>query len=364
MSEDVYFKLGERLNEYPVKILLVEPYLNILREFYSEKQAAIGGVFPLGGHTAAEAAKKLNRDEKETLDLLEAMADNGTMFVTKTDDGVLKYALTPFVPGVIEFQLMRGTDTPKDRRFAKKLEEFMEGEMADIMKEVIKDEKVMKELIPSPPARIVTVEKELPKTAEIYPYEEVTKLVEQEDSFAAAICYCRHHAYLIDKPCKVENVPEYSCLLFGKVADYIVDRKFGKRITKEEALQIIKQTEDAGLVHNTNNFIDSTVFVCNCCGCCCGFLKGVKETQNKIMLAISNFELNIDEDSCSGCGDCIERCQMDALSLQNEVIEVNAGTCIGCGNCVTVCPTESLSMVRRVTEEPPEAGDSMTAMGI
>ena len=364
MSQDTYFRLGERLNEYPVKMLLVDPFFSILREFYSEEQAALGAEYPTGAHTAAEAADKLNRDVKELEPMLETMADNGTMFVTQNDDGINQYSLTPFVPGVVEFQLMRGTDTPRDRHFAQKLEELMEGEMKDLMVAAMQDEKMIKELIPNPPARIITVDKHLPKTTEIYPYEELTKLVEKETSFAAAICYCRHHAYLVDRPCEIENVPEYSCLLLGKVADYIVDRKFGKRISKEEALQILKDTEDAGLVHNTNNFIESTVFVCNCCGCCCGFLRGLKEMGSSPMVAYSNFEVAIDEASCSGCGDCIDRCQMDALELKDEVITVEMKKCIGCGLCVTACPTESLSMIRRRNEVPPEAADKMQGLGI
>ena len=119
MSEDVYFRLGERLNEFKMKMLLVEPYMKILREFYTEEQATLGAEFPIGAFTAEELAEKLNREKGPLVDLLEDMADNGLIFVTKTDAGVSRYALTQFVPGVVEFQLMRGRDTPKDRPLKK-----------------------------------------------------------------------------------------------------------------------------------------------------------------------------------------------------------------------------------------------------
>ncbi len=363
MSEDIYFKLGERLNQYPVKMLLVEPFLKILREFYTEEEARLGSVFPMGSHPASDLAEKLGRDEGPLTDLLETMADKGMVFVTK-EAGTSKYALTPFVPGVVEFQLMRGTDTPKDRKVARMMEDFMEGEMGDLMRETLKDPEVAKQLIPTPPARTITVEQELPQGTQIYPFEKLTELVEKEDYFGVAKCYCRHHAYLIDQPCQVEGVPEYSCMVFGRTAEYVVDRGFGKQISKEEAYEILRASEKAGLVHNTNNFIDGTIFVCNCCGCCCGFLKTIKKFDSNAMLAFSNFEVQANREECVGCGDCIDRCQMEALSLVDDLISVEAARCIGCGNCATVCPTECLVMVRRSGAAPPASRGAGQPLGM
>jgi len=106
MTEDIYLRLGERLNHYQVKMLLVDGYLNILREIYTEEEALVGAEVPLGSHTAAELSEKLGRDEASLTSLMETMADKGTVFVTKTEEGIHRYALTPFVPGVVEFQLV------------------------------------------------------------------------------------------------------------------------------------------------------------------------------------------------------------------------------------------------------------------
>ncbi len=363
-DQDVYFRLGERLNRYPMKMLLVEPYLAILRRFYTEEEAELGAAMPMGSRTAAELAVELGRDVEALTERLETMADKGTAFVSKEDDGVSRYALTPFVPGVVEFQLMRGTDTPRDREIARMLEDFLEGEMGDLMGEAFKDPEVVKELIPNPPARTITIEQELPPGTQIYPFEKLTELVERETSFAAAKCYCRHHAYLLDRPCRVEGVPEYSCLAFGKTADYIVDRGFGKRITKAETYAILEATEKAGLVHNTNNFLERTMFICNCCGCCCGFLKSIKRFDSNAMLAYSNFVVQADPESCAGCGDCLDRCQMEALSLVEERIRVETARCLGCGNCATVCPTGFLTMVRRSDASPPRGDDQTQPLGM
>ncbi|UCD84188.1 MAG: 4Fe-4S binding protein [Deltaproteobacteria bacterium] len=363
MSEDVYYKLGERLNEYQVKMLLVEPFFKVLREIYSEEEARLGAEYPAGPHTLKEASELLGRDEKELEPLLEKMANQGTMFTTR-DGEVIRYALTPFVPGVVEFQLMRATDTPRDRRMAAAFEELMEGEMGELMRAALQDKETAKQMIPNAPARTVTVEKELPADSEIFPFEKVSELFDQEESFGAAKCYCRHHAYLVNRPCQVKGIPEYSCLMFGKTADYVVERGFGKRITKEEALEITRQCAEAGLVHNVNNFSGGLVFLCNCCGCCCGFLQSIKRFNTDAMVAYSNFMVQINAEECTGCETCIDRCPMEALSLEDDVATVNPELCIGCGNCKSVCPEECMIMVRRSDKKPPKIDKSIVALGV
>ena len=86
--------------------------------------------------------------------------------------------------------------------------------------------------------------------------------------------------------------------------------------------------------------------------------------NSNAMVTQANFVVAIDRESCSGCGDCIDRCQMEALSLVDEIISVNEDMCLGCGNCVPACPTESLSMVRRANVEPPEAKDTLHTLGM
>ncbi len=361
--DDVYYRLGLRLNENQVKMLLVEPFFKILEEFYTPEQAEIGARFPIGAFTIPELTKTYNMDGETLTEKLESMADNGLIFVIKAKDGTRKYALTQFAPGVVEYQLMRGRDTPKDRKVAKMLQEFMEGEMRDIMTAAFQDPELVKQLMPEAPARIITVEQEMPQKIEIYSYEKLSEMIDKDTLFAAATCYCRHHKFLIDDPCKIEGLPQHSCLLLGEAADYAIDRGFGNKITKEEAQEILDLSERAGLMHNVGNYSDRAVFVCNCCGCCCEFLGTVKRTNSSAMLAHANFGVAIDGESCSGCGDCIPRCQMDALSLVDEVITVNEEMCFGCGNCVSTCPTESLSMVRRASVEPPEAKEMLSELG-
>jgi NAD-dependent dihydropyrimidine dehydrogenase PreA subunit len=353
------------LNENQVKMLLVEPFFKILEEFYTPEQAEVGARFPIGSFTIEELTETYDQDAESLTEMLETMADNGLIFVIRGKDGARKYTLTQFVPGVVEYQLMRGRDTPHDRKTAKMLKDFMEGEMRALMDPILKDPELMKQMMPEAPARIITVEGLLPEnTTEVYSYERLSAMIDKETCFSAATCYCRHQKYLVDDPCKIEGLPQHSCLLLGEAADYAIDRGFGKSITKEEAHEIVALSEKAGLMHNVGNYSDRAFFVCNCCGCCCEFLATAKRAQNNALLDYSNFIVRADKETCSGCGDCIDRCQVDALRLVEEVICVNDNMCFGCGNCVSVCPTDSLTMERRRKLEPPEAKERLSQMGL
>jgi Fe-S-cluster-containing hydrogenase component 2 len=94
-------------------------------------------------------------------------------------------------------------------------------------------------------------------------------------------------------------------------------------------------------------------FVCNCCGCCCGIFRMLVKHRNPRAVAQANFVVQATAEDCSGCGDCLERCQVQALSIANEVVRIESSRCIGCGLCSTTCPTGCLELVRRETVVAP-----------
>jgi ferredoxin len=128
-----------------------------------------------------------------------------------------------------------------------------------------------------------------------------------------------------------------------------------RALTKEEALEVLKVAADAGLVHQVGNNLeggsDTLWFICNCCTCSCGILRGMKELGIANVVARSAFVNTVDETLCNGCEDCLAYCQFDALSMDGMLAVVDSIRCVGCGVCVPACSVEAMTLVRRPEEE-------------
>jgi ferredoxin len=198
--------------------------------------------------------------------------------------------------------------------------------------------------------RVIPVEEAIPTGIEIYPYERATELLEGAKAWGVRDCICRVQQKLVDKGC---DRPVENCLVFAPVEGIFAGNETIRAISKEEALTILREAEDAGLVHSPGNYQDGNFYICNCCTCCCGVLRSVAEFSVPSAVASSDFMAVVDEDLCAACGDCLERCQFGALDLPGETCLVDVGRCVGCGLCVTVCPTDALHLARRPQGEIP-----------
>lgn len=343
MIDDIYFQVGARLNRFPQKMPLVDEYLRILQEIFTPEEAAIAIRLPAQPAPLTDLCERVGMGERELRAVLERMAEKGTVFSIERE-GRTRYSVVPFVPGIAEFQLMRADGSARERTFAVLFEEF-EKKMTSLM-----TPETMQQLggmEGKPFARVIPVEEEARSVTEILPYEIASAFLERENFFAVAKCYCRHHADLMGRPCKVTNAPEFGCMSFGDVARFVVHRGFGKEVSREEARRILDGCEKAGLVHCTNNVSDMMTFICNCCGCCCGILRLLVKYRYPLALARSNFIVQAARDACSGCGDCMNVCQVHALALREGTVCLDVDRCIGCGLCCASCPTGCLSLVRR-----------------
>lgn len=148
---------------------------------------------------------------------------------------------------------------------------------------------------------------------------------------------------MVGKGCKK---PEESCLVFGLAADYYQQNGIGRVINREEALNILKKADEAGLVLQPSN-AQKIVNICCCCGCCCQVLKTLKRFPGPASLFSTSFVANNHAETCEGCGVCVDRCQMEALRLEDDVAALDVDRCIGCGLCVSTCPTHSITLVRK-----------------
>jgi ferredoxin len=197
--------------------------------------------------------------------------------------------------------------------------------------------------------RIVPVESSVTTLPEVASYNRIRDLVKDEELISLQECICKKEQGLMGNQC---DRPSEVCIGFGDFAQYYIDNKMAKRISTDEALKVLDLAEESGLVLSPVNTQKLTA-ICCCCPCCCPNLKYSKMTLRPADLVHSYYQARIDPDLCSACGDCIERCQMDAIKEGDNVSELDYGRCIGCGLCVSACPTEAISLVLKPGVEAP-----------
>jgi Na+-translocating ferredoxin:NAD+ oxidoreductase RNF subunit RnfB len=153
------------------------------------------------------------------------------------------------------------------------------------------------------------------------------------------------------QPCKITTRQE-TCMGFGDFADLLGKSGWGRPVSKEEALQIAAMGEEDGLVLQPNNEQEPQ-FICSCCGDCCGILRIAKTLPRPVDIIASNYYASVNPDLCQGCGTCVDRCQIQAVALQNDISAVNRDRCIGCGLCVSTCPSDAMHLLKKEKQSIP-----------
>jgi len=320
-----------------VPVMRCDELTVLLRELFSLQEADLAARMPPGVNPVEVISQAVDRPEAEIVPLLESMADKGLVFHQKRGDRA-HYKLMPVLPGFFEFQFMKGGTTDRDKRLARLFKDYFDRAWS--MTEGA-DPRILKGLTPF--SRVIPVEKEVPEFSEIQTHEKVSEYIRNAEFISVSTCYCRHHGELLGEPC---DRPKENCMAFGPNAQYAAERGYGRLVSAEEALRILDESEEAGLVHmssNTSKYID---FICNCCPCHCGILQSFLRMDMPALGAASAFRLKIDEETCMGCEACVERCPMDALRMEEDTARVDLKRCIGCGICNSACPEEALSMER------------------
>jgi len=350
---DIWEKLIDKLDSFPTGAPRTQELYEILQTIFTEGEARLAADLSLQPyHESIDfISRRTGGKADDVRHLLEAMADKGLVFHLHSD-GQDRYALLPLMPGIFELQFMKGETSSRTRKLAKLFDSYYYkgwGEKAFDFK--------------TPFARTIAVEAEIPVGQVVYPYDQVHHLIESTPALAITKCYCRHEQELLGKGC---GAPLDVCMLFGPFVDFAVKRGFARPATKTEMFDVLDRAEEAGLVHLSDNIQEKINFICNCCGCCCGILGTITRLHKPGSVATSSFTAIIDEENCVGCGTCIDRCHVKAISLvdqqgPDEKARLDAGRCIGCGLCVSTCPNEALTLV--VRDDAPVPKPSFSELG-
>lgn len=331
---DQYEQLQELLHKHPTGAPKSSAFTEILKTLFTPEEVTVALGMGFAPRAIQRIAETAGVPENEVALRCESMANKGIIF-SREKNGEIGYALLPTIPGIFEFPFMKGGGTPMHKRLGKLWEKYHHEALGNEFAGSA-----------TPLTRVIPVQKAIDTTIEIFTYEELSKMMDHVKIFALAQCACRVSVGACHKPKDV-------CLLFDTTAEFLIQRGFAQRITKEQALEALQKAEEAGLVHTTNNSQDRLNFVCNCCPCCCTILRGMVQLHNPNAFAKSRWRAEVDANECTGCGICEqERCPVGAAKVVEFTAQINWERCIGCGLCVTTCPNQAMKMTLRMTPVP------------
>ena len=266
--------------------------------------------------TLSEIVKISELEEKKCEALLEEMSRKGLLEYNWENAAHEKqYVLPMYVPGCAEFFNMN----------AKILESNPEmGTFFEHMSRL-----PLEKITPFVPEggagigmHVIPVEKAIEMENESVDLEHISYwLSKYEGKYAASPCSCRRSRLTHDEGCADD--PEGWCVAVGDMADYVVEtQKDGRYISKEEALDIFRQAEENGFVHQITNIDgkDKIFAICNCNVNVCYALR-TSQLFNTPNMSRSAYIAKVEKQNCVACGKCVEACPAGAVKLGQKLCD-------------------------------------------
>ena len=277
--------------------------------------------------TVDEIAEKSGLSKRDIQKMLDPLFKKGLIFKSKKP-GDLRYYR---VRHVLQFHDATALAPDVSRETLDLWKEYMDTEWQD-------DFERFKSALPQPVVRVVPVNVSIDSTTRILAFDDVKSIVEGAKNLAVTNCSCR----VIDGKC---GKPLEVCMQVNRAADYALERGIGRKLSVDEAIEMLRMCEEEGLVHVSDNRKASGHVICNCCSDCCISWPSITPGVRKFV-APSRFEAQVDAELCSGCEVCLDRCFFGAVSMagENGTAVVDPEKCMGCGVCAVTCPTEAINL--------------------
>lgn len=336
----------------------------IIKNFSGKTTLSADEIRATSGMTDVEITKKTD-----------ALAKKGIIFNQPNTKGIMVYRLLPLIiVGTFEYTFMNELpkdDSIKDLEKIAKLYQTLLGELRDLIQgnydnllPVFEHQPPIDRTVPvftTEGGHKIRIIVNQPVKAEecIIPSKTVDEIIDKYDDIAVGHCFCRNYTKVLGHACAT-GAPTEVCFTFGKSARHTIGQGFARRVTREEAKEIMVRVEEAGLVHkafhNGSNIEKEENSICNCCKDCCDTFTLWRNGASPMINSTMYLSV-IDPGSCTGCGICVERCPVDAIAMNGDGVAVREEAyCIGCGICARFCPSDAISLQegpRRVCVPPP-----------
>jgi Na+-translocating ferredoxin:NAD+ oxidoreductase subunit B len=355
-EEKIYRKLQKHLDKSPAGFAPTESGADIrlLRHLLTLEEARIclllSNVNKEPIKTIFKRAVKsgLQISIEELQKSLDRMVNKGTILVFNEGYSERHYMnVGVSAGGMIDFQVNRLTQDLVDV-----LDKYHEESFAR------KDKRSSQPRVPQ--LRTVPVEKSILVTdKQIFNnYDDVKKLVEQSPGpFAVTNCICRQMKDMGGQRCKYSDIRE-TCIQIGPDhARQYVEMGISRFITREDVFKVLEEAREAGFILQPENS-QHPANICCCCGDCCGPVVAAKKSPHPVDFFVTNYFCEVNPETCTGCGICVKRCQLDARVMVDGIATVDLNRCIGCGNCIITCETASSKLIKKTdVHVPPKDKD-------
>jgi ferredoxin len=304
--------------------------------------------------------------EKSFRPFLKTLCEKGLIWTRYTEEGQELYVLAPILLGWFEMFLSDGADTPQKREFARRVNALFNswGKFNVFPIRGLWNYHTRKKsrshnriIIPQETGeRIKTVQIEMHQPIKvqetrIYPARSVYELIDKygdKNQIAVVHCFCRQMRKFLGETCRFKHKGE-SCIAIGEITKYAVNYGIGRYIGKAEALEIVKDVQKKGAVHQVyherEDLDEPEIAICNCCWDCCGVLGSYNRGLFPIRKRSYYLARIEDESKCTGCGMCVKFCPVRAVSIEDKKPQIDPSRCIGCGQCEFQCSANVISLV-------------------
>jgi Fe-S-cluster-containing hydrogenase component 2 len=249
----------------------------------------------------------------------------------------------PFI-ALIELQVRVVEDSPMRAVCTKLMNDFIEGAVAAVPMRTpyYRVLPVESTVTGSGGRRTIQINQPVPDPRQVLPIDIVSEMIRKEPLVAISDCYCRATKQLVGEPCEH---PLHTCFYFNELAQKQMAAGYAEQVTHEEAIRVLWECEEHGLIHNVSNCEGHIQTLCNCCTCSCAVMK------NQVKLGThfagpSRYVIALDASRCDLSQACVTACPMGNFVVDRR-LQVDYGNCLGCGLCVSACPSGALHLELR-----------------
>ncbi|MCT4508584.1 MAG: FAD-dependent oxidoreductase [Tepidibacter sp.] len=253
-----------------------------------------------------DIAKRVNKSYAETFEICMQLADMGVLEIKTQGDGTDRFELPIYVPGIYELMVLNREQAQAHPEIARAFEQYTIDTVEPVTEYMPMGNGAM---------RVIPVESAIQAETRRAPYEEISYwLTKYQNHICLSPCECRLVRTQMGEG--TGNLPEELCIILGATAESCIRTGKGRRITKEEAEEVILKAEKRGYMHQVTN-MDGTNKIWAICNCERDVCLALRTSQyfNTPNMSRSNYIAEVDSKKCAACGECVKTCPSNAVKL-------------------------------------------------